>query len=70
MKNIEVIVKGMTCNHCKATVENNVAEIEGIESAEVNLSTEKVKIQGENIDLEKVKEKVESLGYRFEGTVF
>ena len=67
MKNIEVIVKGMTCNHCKATVENNVAAMEGIESAEVNLSKEKVSIQGENVDLDKVKEKVESLGYRFEG---
>jgi uncharacterized membrane protein YraQ (UPF0718 family)/copper chaperone CopZ len=67
MKNIEIVVKGMTCNHCKATVENNVSAIEGIEQAEANLFTEKVTISGENIDLEKVKEKVESLGYKFEG---
>ncbi len=67
MKNMEIIVKGMTCNHCKATVENNVRALEGIEQAEANLSTEKVTISGENIDLEKVKEKVESLGYKFEG---
>jgi uncharacterized membrane protein YraQ (UPF0718 family)/copper chaperone CopZ len=67
MNNIEVTVKGMTCNHCKATVENNVTAMEGIESAEANLSTEKVRIQGENVDLEKVKKKIESLGYRFEG---
>lgn len=67
MKNIEIIVKGMTCNHCKATVENNVGAIEGIEHAEANLFTEKVTLSGENIDLEKVKEKVESLGYKFGG---
>ena len=67
MKNMEIIVKGMTCNHCKATVENNVGAIEGIEHAEANLFTEKVTLNGENIDLEKVKEKVESLGYKFGG---
>ena len=67
MKNMEIIVKGMTCNHCKATVENNVRAMEGIEQAEANLFTEKVTLSGENIDLEKVKEKVESLGYKFEG---
>ena len=67
MNNLEVIVKGMTCNHCKATVENNVAAMDGIDSAQADLSTEKVSIQGENVNLEKVKEKIESLGYRFEG---
>ncbi|HEC44639.1 MAG TPA: heavy metal-associated domain-containing protein [Bacteroides sp.] len=67
MNNIEVTVKGMTCNHCKATVENNVAAMDGIDSAQVDLSTEKVSIRGENVDLEKVKEKIESLGYKFFG---
>ncbi len=67
MKNLEVIVKGMTCNHCKATVENNVAAMEGIEYAEANLARENLVIRGENIDLEKLKEKIESLGYTYGG---
>jgi copper chaperone CopZ len=67
MKNIEIKVKGMTCNHCKATVENNVKAMEGIQDVEANLFTEKVSISGENIDLDKVRVKVESLGYKFEG---
>ncbi len=67
MKSMEITVKGMTCTHCKATVENNITALEGIEHAEANLFTEKVTISGENIDLEKVREKVESLGYKFEG---
>jgi uncharacterized membrane protein YraQ (UPF0718 family)/copper chaperone CopZ len=66
-ENMEIIVKGMTCSHCKATVENNVRAMEGIEQAEADLLTEKVTISGENIDLDKVREKVESLGYKFEG---
>ena len=67
MKNMEVIVKGMTCNHCKANVENNVAALEGIDSAEVDLSTEKVTLRGQDINLDDVKAKVESLGYKFAG---
>ncbi|MFC2116876.1 permease, partial [Bacteroidota bacterium] len=67
MKNFEVIVKGMTCNHCKATVENNVRAMEGVDSVEANLLTEKVTLSGENIDLEKVREKIEGLGYKYEG---
>ena len=67
MKNMEIKVKGMTCNHCKTTVENNVGAMEGISHAEANLITEKLTISGENIDLDKVREKVESLGYKFEG---
>jgi len=67
MNNLEVIVKGMTCNHCKATVENNVSSMEGIESVEADLTTGKVTIQGETIDVGDVKEKIESLGYKFGG---
>jgi uncharacterized membrane protein YraQ (UPF0718 family)/copper chaperone CopZ len=67
MKNVEVIVKGMTCNHCKATVESNISAMEGIETAKANLATGKLSISGENLDLEKIREKVESLGYKFEG---
>jgi uncharacterized membrane protein YraQ (UPF0718 family)/copper chaperone CopZ len=66
MKNMEITVKGMTCNHCKATVERNISAMEGIESAEANLSTEKVLVHGDNIDLEKVREEIESLGYGYE----
>ncbi len=53
MKNMEITVKGMTCNHCKATVENNVGAMDGISHAEVDLFTEKLAISGENIDLDK-----------------
>ncbi len=67
MNNIVIIVKGMTCKHCKETVENNVAAMDGIESVEVDLSAGKVMIRGKNVDLKKIKEKVESLGYKYGG---
>jgi uncharacterized protein len=67
MKNINIIVKGMTCNHCKATVENKIINLEGIDTAEVDLVSGKVALSGENIDLDIIKEKVDSLGYKFDG---
>jgi uncharacterized protein len=62
-----VIVRGMTCNHCKMNVENNLSKLEGIESVKVDLDKDLVALTGDNINLEKVKQTVESIGYKFEG---
>ena len=61
-----VLVEGMTCNHCKAAVENNIADLDGIENAEVNLSDGSVQIKGQ-ADLFKVEQLVNSLGYKYKG---
>ncbi|GAF02533.1 permease [Saccharicrinis fermentans] len=57
-------VEGMTCNHCKANVESNLEKLDFIQSAKVNLKERSVTLQGDNIVLEKVKETVNSLGYK------
>ncbi len=62
-------VNGMTCNHCKANVESNLGTISGIEHIEIDLVSGKVKMAGEDIDLTAVKDKVESIGYQYEGEV-
>ncbi len=59
-------VEGMTCNHCKSTVENNVSSIPGIEKAEANLTDGTVQITGD-VDLDKVKEMINGLGYQYKG---
>lgn len=64
-----VKVSGMTCNHCKANVENNLTTIEGIDNIEIDLESGKVKMTGEDINLNEVKDKVESIGYQYEGEV-
>lgn len=64
-----VKVSGMTCNHCKANVENNLAEIKGISRISVELDTGNVTLNGDDIDLDEVKNKVESIGYFYEGEV-
>jgi uncharacterized membrane protein YraQ (UPF0718 family)/copper chaperone CopZ len=62
-------VNGMTCNHCKANVQNNLSSIVGIENIEIDLESGKVKMTGESIDLDEVKNKVESIGYVYAGEI-
>ena len=63
---VTVMVKGMTCNHCKNNVITNLEKLEGIDTVDVNLDTELVNLTGSNINLEKVKSTVESIGYKLE----
>ncbi len=60
-------VQGMTCNHCKANVENNLKNLDCITSVNIDLATGNVELDGNNIDLEKVKNVVNSLGYKYVG---
>lgn len=60
------MVEGMTCNHCKASVENAINSIEGVSSAVVDLNQKTVRIEGA-VSEEDVKESVEKIGYEFKG---
>ena len=64
MKVQTIKVEGMTCNHCKANVENNLKKLAFVDNAVVNLADKSVTLEGDDIDLEKVKETVESIGYK------
>lgn len=66
MKTVEIKVNGMTCNHCKANVENNIAKLDYVDSAEVNLSDKTLIIKGDNIDIEEIKATINTLGYQAE----
>jgi len=65
MDAVKIKVKGMTCNHCKANVENNLNKLEGVTKAQVNLIDDEVMIQGEKLDLERIKGTVEGIGYEY-----
>jgi uncharacterized membrane protein YraQ (UPF0718 family)/copper chaperone CopZ len=66
-KNLKIRVGGMTCNHCKASVEKNLKSIKGIESVNANPDTGDVIIQGTEFDLEKIKFVIEDIGYDYNG---
>lgn len=63
--NIQTLhVGGMTCNHCKANVENSIKSAAGVEDVTVDLVTGQVDITGKTFDLEKIKEGIISIGYK------
>jgi len=69
MESYKISIKGMTCNHCKANVEKNVKQIQGINSVEVALSDNTAIIEGTNINLAEVKKTIDSIGYEYVGVL-
>lgn len=62
-----LLVEGMTCSHCEASVQNNLMKLEGISSVQADNRTGTVYVSGSKINLNKIKEVVDRLGYRFKG---
>jgi uncharacterized membrane protein YraQ (UPF0718 family)/copper chaperone CopZ len=65
VEGITVTVKGMTCSHCEATVKRNLESLNGINSVIADNKTNSVKISGTKINIGKVKDTVNGLGYQF-----
>ncbi len=65
-----VKVEGMTCNHCKTSVENGLNSLKGLDVESVDLNNSMVKLKGVNIDHDLVKNTIESLGYSYKGQIF
>ena len=63
MDSLDFIVNGMTCSHCKESVESSIKSIDEKIETFVNLSTGEVSIKGFSLDKLKVKEKIESRGF-------
>ena len=60
-------VEGMTCNHCKASVEKNLSKLDKIEFVEVDLANNAVIIKGDSISNSVIEEAVKDLGYDYKG---
>ncbi len=61
---VSLSVSGMTCNHCKANVENSAVSVEGVTGATADLATGKVTISGTGFDLDSIRANIESVGYK------
>ncbi|KTT85000.1 copper chaperone CopZ [Mammaliicoccus sciuri] len=61
-------VHGMSCGHCKQSIEKALNELDGVNSSVVNLSKGEVEINfDENkVNFNGVKEAIENQGYEFE----
>jgi copper chaperone len=57
-------VQGMTCDHCAASVTEEVGEVAGVESVAVDLESGHLEVQGPAVSDDAVAAAVEEAGYR------
>jgi copper chaperone len=59
-------VPGMSCGHCKAIVEGELAGVSGVERAEADLETKLVTVSGERLLDGALRAAIEEAGYEAE----
>jgi len=65
METMTLDVKGMSCGHCKSSVEGALKNLEGVTDVEVNLNTGKVDVTYDDakVKIGDMREAVEEQGY-------
>jgi copper chaperone CopZ len=56
-------VPGMSCAHCKAAVERELAAARGVESVDVDLETKLVVVSGDALDDATLRAAIDEAGY-------
>jgi copper chaperone len=63
MMTTELIVEGMTCEHCVRSVTEEVGDVAGVESVAVDLASGQLTVVGAGVDLDAVRAAVDEAGY-------
>lgn len=56
-------VSGMTCGHCVLSVKEGIAEVTGVDSVQVDLTTGRVDVLGTGVADDEVRAAVAEAGY-------
>ena len=69
IKKESYLVEGMTCSGCERTISKVVSDIEGVASAKADLSTSTVSVEYDTskVTIDRIKEAVNNVGYKFVG---
>jgi copper chaperone CopZ len=60
-------VTGMTCSHCVLSVREEVSQVAGVESVDVELASGRMTVTGNGLDDEPVRAAVAEAGYEVAG---
>jgi copper chaperone CopZ len=60
---LDYVVAGMTCDHCKVAVTQEVTRVPGVSSVDVDLETKLVRIHGTAVDADAVVAAIDEAGY-------
>ncbi len=61
---ITYTVSGMHCGHCKASVTEELSEVEGVEAVDVDLDAKLVAVTGSGLDDSVLRAAIEEAGYQ------
>jgi copper chaperone CopZ len=59
----EYTVQGMTCSHCVLSVREEVSEVAGVESVDVDLASGRMTVTGRDVSDDAVRAAVAEAGY-------
>ena len=60
---ITYTVRGMSCGHCKAAVEEEVGRVPGVDSVTADLDTKLVVVRGDGLDDRALRVAIDEAGY-------
>ena len=65
MNTVEIVIEGMSCQHCAGSVEKTIKELDGVQSVKVDLQNKKavVEFNESEVDLNMIKKAVTESGY-------
>lgn len=67
MSTATYLVEGMTCEHCVASVSEEVGGVPGVDAVAVDLASRRLEVSGTGFSDEGVRAAVEAAGYRVGG---
>ena len=56
-------IKGMSCQHCVASVKTALESIQGLSQVTVNLDTEEATFENDNVSREEIRAAVNKIGF-------
>lgn len=63
MNNTTYLVPGMTCEHCRTAITEEVDRIAGVEAVQIDLEAKLVRVSGTGVDAAAVVAAIDEAGY-------
>ena len=60
---LSYVVDGMSCEHCKASVTEEVSQVAGVRAVDVDLDSKVVRVRGADVDDAAVRAAIDEAGY-------
>jgi copper chaperone len=60
---LTLVVEGISCDHCRVAITDEVSAVSGVDSVEVDLDAKLVRVGGTNVDESAVIDAVDEAGY-------